>query len=396
MSMRVLVLLNRIPWPIKDGGTLSHYNLIAGLYKQGCLLTIAAINTQKHFINPETLPHAFTKLGKLHTSYLDNRIKPIAAFRNLFSKKSYHIERFDDYKFANMLTNLLQNETFDWIICDGLYVTPYLSIIKKYSKAKVWLREHNIEFEIWETLALQTKLPIKRWYLKHLAQKLKNYELQILNEFDALIALTNYDKNRLVNLGCIKPILELPVGVELVRTQINAQPQPFSVFHLGAMDWQPNIQAVTWFVENVWSKVITKIPQAVFYIAGKNMPDSFAKYQSKSIKIIGEVDDAIAFMQSKQVMVVPLLAGSGIRVKILEGMSIGKAIVSTSLGAQGIYTDNAILIADSASDFANCIVELLNNTEQAETLGANAKRIAFEKYDNNKVMEQLLNFYNTL
>jgi glycosyltransferase involved in cell wall biosynthesis len=152
-----------------------------------------------------------------------------------------------------------------------------------------------------------------------------------------------------------------------------------------------------WFVTQVWPLVIKQEPDAIFYMAGKKMPITFKKYQTSNIKIMGEVDDATAFMQSKQIMVVPLFAGSGIRVKILEGMSLGKAIVTTKLGVEGIEAQNGrhVLVADDASAFANAIVELLQNQTMTEQLGNEAKQLATDQYHNNKVIARLLNFYNT-
>lgn len=397
MSLNVLVLVNRVPWPIKDGGTLAHYNLLKGLHAQGCDLTIAALNTTKHYVNVQSLPHQFKQLGALHTATIDNRVKPAAAFLNLFSKQSYHVQRFISVEFEQMLVTLLQQNNFDLIVFDGLFTAPYVDVVRNHTKAKLWLRQHNVEYQIWETLANQTKMPLKKWYINLLAKRLQNFEQTVLNKFDALIALTEQDKKVLTHMGCTKPIEVLPVGIEFRHTQIKQQPQPLSVFHLGAMDWQPNQQAIEWFLHEVWPNVVAKVPDAVFYAAGKQMPESFKKYQRKSIKIVGEVDDALAFMQSKQIMVVPLLAGSGIRVKILEGMSAGKAIVSTTLGAQGIEVKNGqdLLIADDVEQFANHVVSLLLNQNLTQQIGEHAAQVAHKIYDNNKVTERLLSFYNT-
>ncbi len=127
------------------------------------------------------------------------------------------------------------------------------------------------------------------------------------------------------------------------------------------------------------------------------MPASFKKYQTSNIKIMGEVEDATVFMQSRQIMVVPLFAGSGIRVKILEGMSLGKAIVTTTFGVEGIDAQNKkhVLVADDAQTFAASIVELLQNQTKVEQLGNEAKQLATDQYHNNKVITRLLNFYNT-
>lgn len=397
MGLRVLLLMNRVPWPAKDGGTLAHYNLYKGLADAGCKVTLAALNTSKHFTDTNNLPPAFTRLGELHTAFIDNRVKPIAAFLNLFSDKSYHVERFISSDFKNKLIELLKQQAFDLIIADGLFMAPYIATIRQHSKVPVWLREHNVEYRIWETLANQTTNPLKKWYITLLAKRLKRFEQEAVNRFDALITLTQDDEQGMRLLGCTKPILVAPVGMVFNQSVSKIQPLPLSVFHLGAMDWQPNQQAMLWFIKEVWPMVTAVMPDAVFYMAGKSMPASFKQYQSKSIKVVGEVDDASVFMLGRQVMIVPLFAGSGIRVKILEGMSLGKAIVTTSLGGQGIQAEHGkhLLVADDAATFAKAILMLLADKGAVETMGKNAQQLAFEVYDNNKVTEKLLKFYNT-
>lgn len=397
MSLRVLVLVNRVPWPVKDGGTLAHYNLLHGLQQAQCQVTIAALNTSKHWVDVKSLPQSFNNLGTLHTTFVDNKVKPLAAFLNLFTKKSYHLQRFITPHFEQQLLDILKHHTFDLVIFDGLYTAPYVHLVRAHSQAKLWLRQHNVEYQIWETLAHQTKTPLKKWYINLLATRLKSFEQQVLNAFDAVVALTQNDLQQLQHMGCTKPMLVSPVGISFRQTVSQTKPQPYTVFHLGAMDWQPNQQAMQWFVTQVWPQVIAQVPQAIFYMAGKKMPDWFKQYQTKNIKIIGEVEDAVEFMQSKQIMIVPLFAGSGIRVKILEGMSVGKAIVSTALGAQGIdaVADKHLLLAENAHDFAQQIIKLLQQQALCNALSQQATELALQNYDNNKVTAKLLNFYYT-
>lgn len=397
MKLRVLLLMNRVPWPLRDGGTLAHYNLYRGLADAGCDVTLAALNTSKHFADVAQLPASFTRLGSLHTAYVDNRVKPLSAFLNLFTSKSYHVERFISADFRQVLINVLKHQTVDLIIADGLFMAPYVDVIRQHSKAPLWLRQHNVEYRIWETLAGQTTNPVKKWYISLLARRLKKFEQQAINTFDAVVTLTTDDEAALRALGCNKPMLVAPVGMTFTPSVSQIQPQAFTVFHLGAMDWLPNQQAMEWFVKEVWPLVIKAVPQAIFYMAGKSMPEGFKQFQSKSIKVVGEVDDAAVFMLGKQIMIVPLFAGSGIRVKILEGMSLGKAIVSTTLGVQGIQAANGthLLVADDVNSFAKAIIQLLTNTTEAESMGKKAQQLAFEVYDNGKVTDKLLKFYNT-
>ena len=246
-------------------------------------------------------------------------------------------------------------------------------------------------------MLIKTKQILKKNYIKLLTKRLKKFEQQVLPKFDAIVALTPKDVTDMQALGCKQPMFISPVGIDFKQTVGKIAVQLKSVFHLGAMDWQPNQQAMEWFVTQVWPLVNKQEPDAIFYMAGKKMPITFKKYQTQNIKVMGEVDDATAFMQSKQIMVVPLFAGSGIRVKILEGMSLGKAIVTTKLGVEGIEAQNGrhVLVADDASAFANAIVELLQNQTMTEQLGNEAKQLATDQYHNNKVIARLLNFYNT-
>lgn len=393
MSLAVLQLVNRIPWPLKDGGNVAHYNLFNGLQQIGFTVTLAALNTSKHFVDISTLPTTFTN-ANLITSYIDNNIKPIDALFNLFTKKSYHVQRFISREFKNKLKSLLQQSTFDVVIIDGLYMMPYIELIRQYSKATVVLRQHNTEYKIWQTLAIAETNGIKKWYLQLLSNRLRHFEEQAINQVDRLIALTSADADSFKTMGCDKPIAVIPVGVELHKPFTETEIIPASVFHIGAMDWMPNVQAMHWFLQQVWPKVIAKQPTAVFYMAGKKMPDEFSVYQNNNVKIIGEVQNAQQFMADKQIMVVPLFAGSGIRIKIIEGMSMAKQIVTTTLGAEGIsgQTDKHFIVADEPQQFADAICKLIANNSFATQLGIDAQHMASNNYDYIKVAQKTIEF----
>jgi glycosyltransferase involved in cell wall biosynthesis len=162
------------------------------------------------------------------------------------------------------------------------------------------------------------------------------------------------------------------------------------------MEWMPNQQAILWFIKHVWEPVSEKYTSLKFYIAGRGMPESFLHLNEKNLVCVGEVADAKQFIQSKQIMIVPLFAGSGIRIKILEGMALGKAIISTSLGAQGIDVVNGkhLLIANTATEFIEAIDSLVSNPQLVSDLGNNARKLIEEQYDNEQVIKRLLAFYD--
>src|SRR5689334_15168071 len=142
--MRILQIMNRVPWPLKDGGALGYYNYIKGYHDAGCEVTVAAMNTSKHFVQMEELPAEVKQLADWRTSYVDNRVKPVDAFLNLFSSQSYNIQRFISPAFEQLLVDLLHEKAFDVIIFESLFVAHYIDIVRMHSKALLVLRQHNV------------------------------------------------------------------------------------------------------------------------------------------------------------------------------------------------------------------------------------------------------------
>jgi glycosyltransferase involved in cell wall biosynthesis len=238
----------------------------------------------------------------------------------------------------------------------------------------------------------------KRLYLGILANRMKKYEAGILNKFDSLIPITLEDAEIFRQMGCKIPMHVSPTGLDVKRYKISALPtERHSFFHLGALDWMPNQEAIQWFLAKVWPVVYLKHPEAKFYIAGRNLPYWITELSIPGVIIIGEVASAAHFINSKEIMVVPLLSGSGMRIKIIEGMALGKAIISTSIGAEGInFTSGEdIMIADSPEAFAHAMSELLNGKSLPVKIGKNARRLAERDYDNDRLVKSLIEFYRT-
>ncbi len=190
----------------------------------------------------------------------------------------------------------------------------------------------------------------------------------------------------------------IPAGVEIENDRPDFSKVEFpSLFYIGALDWFPNQQGLEWFFENVWDEVIKNMPGLKLYIAGRN-PQMWKYLKGKRLKnveIVGEVESSREFIKSKAIMIVPLLAGSGIRVKILEAMSLGRAIISTSVGAEGIdYKDGEnILIADTKEEFLKQILKCANDFEYSKKIGENAFKLVKEKYEIGMLARKLFEFY---
>ncbi len=399
--MRILVLCSRVPYPLHDGGNLAVSNLMEGLLDAGIRLSMLAMNTIRHQVNPQKLPPIFQRLATFKTVAVDNSIKPLAALRSLVSGTSYNLERFITAAFEAELTSLLQVNQYDIILLEGLYVTPYLPVIRKHSRAKVCYRQHNVEFQIWERLARNSTHFLKRFYLGRLAKALKKYELKHLNDYDSIAAISPVDAEIYQALGCTIPIVEIPYSLKVKNpaTNMAATPAIPRFYHIGAMDWQPNEAAISWFLEKVWPLVIATAPEAQLFLAGRNMSAYFLEGSWPNVHIIGEVPDADAFEADKQILVVPLHSGGGIRIKILEAMSKQKAVIATRVAMQGFHAaanGEEVLLADKPADFAAACLALIKDPGQVQQLGTKAQKLIQTYYNQQLVINKLLQHFNTL
>jgi polysaccharide biosynthesis protein PslH len=391
--LKILQLIPRFPWPLKDGGAIGYYNFANAYIEAGHELTIAALNTNKHYITYDAIPNHIKDKATIHLIDINTDVNKKDAFFNLFSNKSYNVQRFISKEYEQLVTKLCANTSYDIIIFESIFVAPYLKKIKAVTPAKCVLREHNVEYKIWESLAATTPFGAKKVYLNLLAHRIKNFEINVCKQFDALYPITPTDAQLLQDSGVTTPMHIVPFGINTNALPHNKPYKELTFFHLGSMDWEPNKHAVQWFINNVWLPLAPQFPHVSFVIAGRNMPQQFLNYHNThNIKVMGEIDNAFDFMQHNAVQVVPLFAGSGIRVKILEAMALGKCIIATPLGAQGInYTmDENICIATDASEFLKEMVGLIDAPERITYIGNNAKQLAQSQYNVTILAEQIL------
>lgn len=398
--MKILQVCNKVPYPLKDGGALAIHNLIKGFADSGSEITLLAMNTSKHKAAGSEVNSYFKKLNNVLVELVDvnTDTKLTGALKNLFfSKLPYNAERFISDNFRTKLESLLKAENFDVVQFEGLYLMPYINTVREYSGAKVVLRAHNVEHEIWQrNLSYQSNM-LKKAYLSIIARRLRNFEYQNINKYDILIPITRRDACKFNEMGNTKPMLVCPYAFDpdnLKAPEFIHQPDTF--FYIGSLDWLPNQQGIKWFVRNVWNRISAEIKGAKFFVAGRNAPQGLINYlQKQNIIFSGEVEDAYAFIRDKSVMVVPLFSGSGMRVKIVEAMAAGKAVITTSLGAEGIdLTNNEnIILADSADDFLVAAKKLCTNNDFYLHIAKNAVKFVSEQLNNKIVVSKLLEFY---
>ena len=398
--MKILVVANKMSYPPKDGGAIATLSLARSLRKCGCVVDLLAMNTPKHFCRVEDIPAEISSEIRFHSVPVDTTIRATNALKNLlFSSLPYNAERFINTDFEKKLCELLTANNYDIVQLEGLYLCPYIPDIRKCSHAKVVLRAHNVEHEIWSRMVDNEKSFAKRFYKRIIAKRMRRFELSHINSYDYLVPITDRDAEFFSKSGNSKPIFVVPTGIESDNPllSIDSAKAEFPTFsYLGALDWQPNVEGIEWFVWNVWNKYRTKHIGAKFRVAGRNANEEFEKFLiSNGVDYYGELENVVDYYASGTILVVPLFSGSGMRIKIVEAMSAGKVVITTTLGTEGIATKNGknIFVADNAEDFIACMEKIASDKCLYDEISVNARKFVVENYDNNIIASRLLDFY---
>jgi len=370
-----------------------------GLLNLGVEITLFSINTNKHRVDVDDIYDPVYERIKFYSFDLDTEVNLWGAFFNIFSNESYNVSRFYDDDAAKILENILRETEFDIIQFEGLFVVPYLDVVKNNSKAKLIYRAHNIVFDVWERLANSERFTPRRRYLQFLARRLKVYETEQINRFHQIFSISEPDRHSILQFGCQVGVEVFPVAIDFEKYIIDLSKTSFpTLFHLGAMDWRPNKEGLEWFIDEIWPDIEKLSSELRFYIAGKHMQQHFYDYDSDNLVVEGEVFDAVEFMNSKAIMIVPLLSGSGMRVKIIEGMAMKKCIIATSYAAEGLNCENGkdILIADTADEFYRCILQCITHPNRWREIGENARKTAERDHNLATISQRMLNVYQRL
>jgi glycosyltransferase involved in cell wall biosynthesis len=397
--MRILQLCNKPPYPPIDGGTRAMLTLTRGLLHAGHEVKVLCICTPKHPLVPEGVPADLMAATRMEGIFVDTSLNIVDAFTDLVTADNYNISRFFSPDMDIRLIRLMTEATFDIVHLESLFMTPYINTIRRYSKARIVLRSHNLEHVIQERLALGERNFIKRPYRQFLAKQLKQCEMEVLQRVDGVAAISPSDAEHFKAYGTGTPITTIPFGVDPAQyPQSPVIDRPVDFFHLGSMDWQPNEAGIRWMLKEVWPGVLRQLPQATLHLAGNKMPEDLIGIDIPGVHVQGRVEDPIAYMQAHAVMVVPLFSAGGMRVKIIEGMAMGRAILSTTIGAEGINCTNGtdIMLADDATSFVEQMVRLYNDPALVQRLGNAAHMLVQNHFTEDTIAQDLIAFYKDL
>ncbi len=214
--MRILQICNRVPWPPNDGGAIAMLTMTKGFHKLGHEVYLLCLNTSKHYVKQEDIPPIFTEIAGFKSVDIKTYIKPVDAAINLvFTRKSYHISRFYSKNFEKELINVLKSNEIDIVQIEGLHMCLYINTIRKYSPARIALRAHNVEYQIWDRLADSERNPLKRIYLDILTKRLLDFEIRVIKKVDYLIPITNIDAELFHEMHTNASIFVSPSGLDL-------------------------------------------------------------------------------------------------------------------------------------------------------------------------------------
>ena len=399
--MKILQLIPKAPFPLHDGGAIAAWNLTRGMSMNGCSVTVLAMNTDKHFTNMRDLPQWMQETCNWISVDVNTSVRPFKALFNLlFSRTPYILQRFRSNRYAAALKELLINEKFDLVQCEGLQTAIYIPLIRKYSgSVMIAYRAHNIESEIWQRKAKREKRRLYHYLFTVMAERLQNLEDKLINRYDLLIPITGRDAEVFRLMGNQKPSCTIPSGFNTdMMPEITPPSNILSIGYIGSLDWTPNQEGLLWFLEKVWKPLTSKPGYVKLHVAGRNAPPWLEKILFGTYDLIyeGEVEEAQTFMMEHPILVVPLFTGSGMRVKIVEGMALGRIIISTPVGVEGLPVTNNkdILVATNAREYQDIIAAVIANPQDYAHIAEAARMLVLEKFNNLALGKSLVDFYS--
>ncbi len=394
--MRVLFLTPQPPWPPHTGPAVRNYQLIAGAAARHSVYVLCFGDADTDLSALDELCSWAGWVARPHPN-LRKRIR-----RLLGSPEPDLALRLWSEPFAERLRFILAHQRFDIVQCAGLEMAPYLAVAKAQSlKSRLVLDEYNVEYLLQERIAAVSHT-VGRWYSREQARRLRGYESRALAASDGWIAVSERDATVLKPLSAGKPHAVIPIGVAPADHAPPEKPLARSprLFFAGTLDYRPNRDGLRWFCTRVWPLIRAEAPTAEFIIAGSGAGRGSVWFRQPGIHLLGYLDER-EFAQAlggAWVVVAPLRAGSGMRVKILEAFLWAKPVVTTSVGIEGIAAapGEHVRIGDTPETFAAHTIELLRDRLLAAEQGQAAKRLAEELYDWRRFSPRLLDFYERL
>jgi glycosyltransferase involved in cell wall biosynthesis len=382
--MRILYLANKPPAPVVDGGTFAMHSFLSSLSKLAHVDALI-LSSYKHPFTKQSEALLKPLVRELNCVDLKNQSSLTAFIRSIYSKQGFLTQRFAPARLKMRVQQVLQTN-YDYVVCDHL-LTASVFLGNKQPIPKLIIRTHNIESEVWQQRSVSTHSWIKKILFARFAKRLKANEIDLYRRSHAVLTLSEQDLKWIDNTSLSINALNIPVAIESTNHPVHDYSTP-RFFHLGAMNWQPNVEAVQFLVNELWKN--QSIAQFPLVIAGLHAESLTFSNGNPSIQIKGWVDDVEPFMRESGCLISPIFSGSGIRIKLLESMSLGVPCLTTTLGASGISVqDSGLLIADDTATFVDQILRLATDEQVRKNAGEQARVYIKQFHNEQLVIEKL-------
>lgn len=406
---KILFLTQIVPFPPDAGPKVKTYHVIRALAGQGHSVTLVS------FVRPEEVRHipALREICEsVHTVPIRrSRIADVGyMIRSYLTNRPFLIERDDLRLMQETVDRLVREDDFQFIHADQLTMVQFglrgASAVPG-KKPKVIFDAHNAVWTIVERMKENARFFLKP-VLAVEARRVKQYEGELLRTVDHVLAVTDIDRNLLEEAmhfskpgknDRVSPITVIPIAVDTQKLQpVHRKVGSKNIVTLGTLHYPPNADGIRWFFNEVFPLVRERVPGAALTIIGKNPPQDFIELAERNpgvIKVTGYVDDLRPYLEESALMVVPVRAGGGMRVRILEAFAYAMPVVTTTVGLEGIHgtPDHDVIVADTPADFAVRTAELLENVSLQEKLAANGRELATGRYDWQAVLAAMRPIY---
>ena len=392
--MRILYLFPQFPYPPDSGGKIVTYNMIRHLSKNHQITLWAFAQDRRDYENvAELAPYC----DKIELFPPRRRMQPLSLLRTVFGRYPYKANRWRSAALAKRLRQQIEVEHYDIIHAQNLTMAQYLT--GRESGATVYYKE-NLEALILQRYADLVRIAPLRWAMRREAAKTLRLELHLSQLCDQLMVISSADGDRLRQMDPSLDPAHIPAGVDVeYYSPASQEPEPATILFSGSMYYYPNKDGALWFAEHVWSRVRAALPDARCLFAGQKPGRMIRALHGRSgIEVHPDVPDMRPYYHRATVYVAPLRVGGGMRLKILEAMAMGKAIVSTSIGAEAIeYTPGRHLLpADDPERFAEQIVQLCKTPSLRKSMESDAREWVVQNYRWESIMARLEEVYREL
>ncbi|MCH7504372.1 glycosyltransferase [PVC group bacterium] len=390
--MKILFVVPQIPFPIDTGAKIRTYNHIKNL---SALHSVSVIGFAGHRATLEGFEKLLGKVKiigvKRKNSWMDRLESLIMSF---FSKKPYVVLKYDCAKMREVLKSKVRDGEYDIVHFDHIHMAQYVDLVPDIPAC---LDEHNVEYIIAERLCEKLPFGLKKFFVKWQASKMKAYEKERIDKFRAVFTVSLTDANLLEKLSHKGAVHVASNGVNCrdFAYQMNTR-KPQQLVFIGSLDWWPNIDAMKWFFTDIWGSLSQALPRLTCSIVGRKIHSSLKTYfADEKISVYQNVEDIRPYFLDADILIVPIRIGGGTRIKILESMALGRPVVSTTIGAEGIEAEDKkeIMLADTPKAFIEKISLLTQSKDDYLRIAESARKLVEEKYDWAQIAREMARVY---